>query len=84
MGVSILLMERLERCIDYYKTRNSNPLAKKGFRLFWQYKFRKRRPGRSPVDPEICKVIENMAKENLLWGAPRIHGELMKLGIDNI
>ena len=57
---------------------------KKGFKLFWRYKSGKRGPGRLPVDPEIRKIIENMAKENLLWGAPRIHGELMKLGIDNI
>jgi len=57
---------------------------KKGFKLFWRYKSRKGGPGRPPVDPEIRKIIENMAKENLLWGAPRIHGELMKLGIDTI
>ena len=41
-------------------------------------------PGRLSVNLEIRKVIENMARENLLWGAPRIHGESMKLGIDNI
>ena len=57
---------------------------KKGFKLFWRYKSRKRRPGRSPVAPEIRKIIVNMAKENLFWGAPRIHGELLKLGIDTI
>ena len=39
---------------------------KKGFKLFWRYKSRKRGPGRSSVDPEIRKIIENMAKENLL------------------
>ncbi len=36
------------------------------------------------MGPEIRKIVVNMAKENLLWGAPRIHGELMKLGIDGI
>ncbi|MGA1840919.1 MAG: hypothetical protein ACMUIU_09860 [bacterium] len=45
---------------------------KKEFKLFWRYKSRKRGPGRSPVDPEIRRIIENMIEENLLLGAPRI------------
>ena len=39
-------------------------------------------PGRPPVSKEIRQLIRKMSRENLLWGAPRIHGELLKLGID--
>jgi len=35
--------------------------------------------GRPSLDPEIRKLIQNMARANPLWGAPRIQGELMKL-----
>jgi len=57
---------------------------KKGFKLFWKFKSRKRGPGRPPFELKTRKLIEDMAKANPLWGAPRIHGELLKLGIDYI
>src|SRR6266540_2636846 len=41
-----------------------------------------RRPGRPKVDRELRELIQRMSKENPLWGAPRIHGELLKLGFD--
>src|SRR5271165_514967 len=52
-----------------------------GFRSFWRWKSR-RRGGRPNVPPEIRKLIREMSIANPLWGAPRIHGELLKLGID--
>jgi len=55
---------------------------KKGFKLFWKFKSRQKRPGRPPVSPEIRDLILKMAAANPLWGAPRIHGELLKLGIE--
>jgi len=55
---------------------------RKGFRLFWSWKVRRGQPGRPPVSKEIRKLIRRMSRENPLWGAPRIHGELLKLGID--
>jgi putative transposase len=54
----------------------------KGFRLFWTWKYRHGRPGRPAVSQEIRKVIRRMSRENPLWGAPKIHGELLKLGFD--
>src|SRR4030088_1636884 len=42
----------------------------------------RRRGGRPTVTPEIRKLIREMSIANPLWGAPRIHGELLKLGID--
>jgi hypothetical protein len=50
-----------------------------GFRSFWRWKSR-RHGGRPTVPPE--KLIREMSIANPLWGAPRIHGELLKLGID--
>src|SRR4029077_2191791 len=55
---------------------------RKGFRLFWTWKVRYGQPGRPPVSKEIRQLIRKMNRENPLWGAPRIHGELLKLGID--
>jgi hypothetical protein len=52
-----------------------------GFRSYWRWKSR-RRGGRPTVAPEIRKLIREMSIANPLWGAPRIHGELLKLGID--
>ena len=55
---------------------------RKGFMLFWTLKSRKNRTGRPPVDSKTRQLIKDMASANQLWGAPRIHGELLKLGID--
>jgi len=40
----------------------------------------RRRPGRPRIEPQLRSLIQRMAMENGLWGAPRIHGELLKLG----
>ena len=55
---------------------------RKGFRLFWTWKVRHGQPGRPSVSKETRELIRKMSRENPLWGAPRIHGELLKLGID--
>ena len=52
-----------------------------GFRLFWKWKSRSR-SGRPKVPLEIRQLIREMSLANPLWGAPRIHGELLKLGIE--
>jgi hypothetical protein len=46
----------------------------------WTWKSR-RRTGRPPVPPDVRALIRTMSRENPLWGAPRIHGELLKLGL---
>ena len=53
---------------------------RKGFRLFWTWKIRRGKPGRPAVPKEVRELIRTMSRENPLWGAPRIHGELLKLG----
>ena len=55
---------------------------RKGFRLFWTWKVRRGHLGRPPVSKEIRKLIRKMSRENPIWSARRIHGELLKLGID--
>src|ERR1700726_2216869 len=53
-----------------------------GFRLFWTWKVRRGQPGRPVISREFRDAIRRMCRENPGWGAPRIHGELLKLGID--
>jgi putative transposase len=55
---------------------------KKGFRLYWRWKSRLRWPGRKSVPRDVRDLIRTMSRDNPLWGAPRIHGELLKLGIE--
>ena len=52
-----------------------------GFRLFWRWKSQSR-SGRPKLPLEIRQLIREMTLANPLWGAPRVHGELFKLGID--
>ena len=52
-----------------------------GFRLYWRWKSR-RRGGRPQVQTELRALIRQMSVENPLWGAPRIHGELLTLGFE--
>ena len=52
-----------------------------GFRTYWRWKSRGR-PGRPRVSRELRDLIRQMSTENPLWGAPRIHGELLKLGFE--
>jgi transposase InsO family protein len=52
-----------------------------GFRLYWRWKSRSH-GGRPLVCKEVRDLIRDMSMANPLWGAPRIHGELLKLGIE--
>jgi transposase InsO family protein len=54
---------------------------RRGFRLLWTWKSR-HRPGRPAVPPDVRELIRSMSGANPLWGAPRTHGELTKLGVD--
>src|SRR5271169_4840542 len=52
-----------------------------GFRCYWRWKSR-RRGGRPQIDTDLRMLIRRMSVENPIWGAPRIHGELLKLGFE--
>src|SRR5437870_8940356 len=53
---------------------------RQGFRRYWAWKSRHRR-GRPAIGTEVRDLIRRMSRANPLWGAPRIHGELLKLGL---
>jgi putative transposase len=55
---------------------------RKGFRLFWTWRVRCGRPGRPCIPKEVRDLIRMISGDNPSWGAPRIHGELLKLGIE--
>jgi putative transposase len=67
-----LVMVRPETVIAWHR---------QGFRLWWAWKSR-HRLGRPIVSADARTLIRTMAQTNPSWGAPRIHGELLKLGID--
>src|SRR5439155_2123989 len=52
-----------------------------GFRRYWRWKSRSL-GGRSRIAADLRALIRQMSAENPLWGAPRIHGELLKLGFE--
>lgn len=53
-----------------------------GFRHYWRWRSRHRAVGRPPVNREVRTLIREMQAGNVGWGAPRIHGELLKLGFE--
>ena len=55
---------------------------REGFRAYWRWNSRPKRSGRPLTPHETRELICRMARENPSWGAPRVHGELLMLGID--
>ena len=70
---SALLIVKRETVIAWHR---------KGFRLYWCWKSRAGKCGRPRVSVGTRELIRQMSTANPLWGAPRIHGELLKLGIE--
>ena len=54
---------------------------RQGFQWYWTWKIRHRRMGRPLVPKETRDLIRTMSRDNVTWGAPRIHSELLKLGV---
>lgn len=71
-SLGALLIIRPETVIRWHR---------QGFRMYWRWEARPRGPGRPRVSKETRDLIRRMSRDNPLWGAPRIHGELLKLGI---
>ena len=71
-ALSALAIVKPETVIRWHRT---------GFRLYWRWKS-KSLGGRPKLSPDIRQLIRDISLANPLWGAPRIHGELLKLGID--
>ena len=70
--LKVLMIVRPETLLRWHRA---------GFRCYWRWKSR-RRAGRPQIDTELRALIRRMSIENPLWGAPRIHGELLKLGFE--
>jgi hypothetical protein len=66
---------------DNLQAGDADPLASRGFRSYWRWKSRPQ-GGRPKTELEIRELIREISIANPFWGAPRIHGELVKLGID--
>jgi len=78
----VLLYRFWPRCLEtmvLVKPATVIQWHRQGFRLFWRWRSRSGRPS---VEREIRDLIRQMSSANPLWGAPRIHGELLKLGIE--
>src|ERR1022692_554761 len=78
----VLLYQLWPRCLEamvLVKPATVIQWHRQGFRLFWRWRSRSGRPS---VEREVRDLIRQMNAANPLWGAPRIHGELLKLGIE--
>ena len=71
---------RMAQRLDYCQARNVVAWHRAGFWLFWRH--RSRPSLGTAEDAGVRTLIRRMASENPCWGAPRIHGELLKLGFD--
>jgi len=83
-GLLVLLARLLPRWRDALLLIKPETLLRwhrEGFRVFWRRKSRSTGPRESRLDPGVRVLIERMAAENRLWGAERIRGELLKLGV---
>ena len=69
----VLSLVKPETVIRWHRT---------GFTRYWTCKSRRTGQGRPALSPEVRALIRRMSGANRLWGAPRIHGELQKLGIE--
>ena len=72
-------------CLETLRVFKADLLVRwhrQGFRLYWTWKSRPRRPGRPALAPDLRALIRRLSRDNPLWGAPRVHGELQLLGID--
>ena len=72
-------------CVDTLRIFKPDTLVRwhrRGFRLYWTWKSKSRRGGRPSVPQDVRHLIRRISQDNPLWGAPRVHGELLMLGIE--
>src|SRR5215471_7993404 len=81
MGRLVARLAKLARGAGHRPAGDVIAWHRQGFRLFWTWKVRRGKPGRPAVPREVRDLIRQMSRDNPLWGAPHIHGELLKLGI---
>jgi putative transposase len=83
-GLLVLLARLVPRWRDallLVKPETSLRWHREGFRVLWRCKSRRRKPAKPKMSDDVIALIRRMARENRLWGAERIRGGLLKLGI---
>jgi hypothetical protein len=79
VSVPLFLVSVDPRADSHRPYRDAGRWHRQGFRRYWRWK--SRAPGgRPPIGAELRALIRHMSLDNPIWGAPRIHGELLKLG----
>jgi hypothetical protein len=81
VGLIVAALVRVAASTGHRRASDVVAWHRRGLRLFWTWKSR-HRTGRPPVPREVRELIRTMSQSNPLWGSPRIHGELLKLGIN--
>jgi putative transposase len=76
------LWENWREALILVKAETGLGWHRRGFRLFWRGMSRHNPSGRPVISPDLRALIRKMAAANPFWGAPRIQGEVLKLGID--
>jgi len=82
LGFPVAALARLAKAAHLRPTRDCHPVAQERISVVLEMEDRPRWPGRRRVPTEVRDLIRQMSQTNPLWGAPRIHGELLKLGIE--
>ena len=81
LGSAATALVGMENTSSSGHATNRSGVASRCLRLYWNWLSRARQlGGRKPLSQEIRALIFRMAAENPTWGAPRMHGELLKLG----
>jgi putative transposase len=70
------------RALQLVKAETVVGWQRKGFRIYWARISQRKIGGRPQASAEVRALIKRMASANPYWGAPRIHGELLKLGVE--
>src|SRR5260370_2775705 len=81
MGVAVRGLDRLAIFLGHRQTGNRHWLAPQGLPAVLDLESSSRPTRAATVSKEVRQLIRKMSRENPLWGAPRIHGELLKLRI---
>src|ERR1041385_2547264 len=79
--ILLQLWSRWDEVLVIVKSKTVVGWHRAGFRWYWRWRSRPR-GGRPKITEEIRRLIRRMAQENAGWGAPKIHGELLKLGFE--
>jgi len=81
LALVLRLWPKLSQSIRIVHPKTLVRWHREGFRIYWRWKSRLR-GGRPKASGELRALIRQMCSDNPLWGAPRIHGELLKLGFE--